>query len=260
MQGITKKQQQRGARQGVGMSNWRRCLAAASLAVGAALAGPAAQAGVIDFEGQAPGFLMDGDSVAHGGYRFTAAYGGDPADGGGLVGAVVDGSDMGLCANFSCPINNTSTFLGAFDDGVVTMRAGDASPFYLAGFDAAFFGHDLLGDGYVAGLLQLTGVRADGSQLDAVFDLFDPLYGFQHYLTDGEFAASAFVSIQFRGYACDLSGFCHPSEANQGQFALDDVVASADAPPSGDVPEPGTALLVGLGCALLRAGRRRRSA
>jgi hypothetical protein len=241
----------------------KHILSSIALALSAGLALPA-QAGVVGFDGQAQGFLMDGDSIISGGYQFSAAFAGAPGDGGGLVGAVIDGKDAGLCVNLSCPQNNLSMYLGALNDGMLSMQASSGA-FRLDAFDASFFGHDLRGEPPIAGVLRLTGLRADGSELDEYYALDPSLYGFQHYLTSDEFAATSFVSILFTGYSCNYKGFCNAFDSNQGQFALDNLSASIDVPgpgnePGNEVPEPGTALLFALGGALIRTRLRRRPA
>jgi hypothetical protein len=243
-----------------GAARRKHILSSIALAFGAGLALPA-QAGVVGFDGQAPGFLMDGDSFVADGYQFSAAFVGDPDDGGGLVGAIIDGKDAGLCANLSCPQNNAGLYLGALNDGMLTMQASSGA-FRLDAFDASFFGHDLKGEFAIPGVLRLTGLRTDGSQLDEYYALDRSLYGFQHYLTSAEFAATSFVSIQFTGYSCNYKGLCDAFDSNQGQFALDNLSASIEmpAPPGNEVPEPGTALLFALGGALIRSRLRRRPA
>jgi hypothetical protein len=223
------------------------------MSLSAALALPAAQAGVINFEGAATGFLMDGDSFQHSGYVFSGAFVGAPGDGGGLVGAVVDGSDIGVCSNFTCPQNNPSQYLGAFNDGMLQMASANHGGFHLGGFDASFFGHDLSAEPPIAGVLQLTGLLADGTAVDEYYALESSLYGFQHYETSAAFAAGNFVSVLFSGYSCNWRGLCNAFNSDQGQFALDNIATS-------DVPEPGSYLLLGLGIVLMSTVLRRRAA
>lgn len=235
-------------------SRGRRALAGLALACASALAGSAAHAGMVDFNGAEPGFLMDGASVSHGGYQFSAGFVGNPDEGGGLLGALIDGSDIGLCSNFSCPQNNSTTYLGAFNDAMISMYSAGAGLFHLLGFDASYFGHDLEGEPYIAGVLQVSGVRADGSRLDEYFALNTSLGGFNHYFTSDEFGASAFASIEFFTYSCNFDGKCDAFNSDQGQFALDDLLVSAD------VPEPATLGLFAAGFAMLRMRARRRFA
>jgi hypothetical protein len=231
-----------------GGSGWKQCLASAVLALGTALALPAAQAGAIDFEGVQPGFLMDGDSFQHAGYVFSGSFVGAPGEGGGLVGAVIDGSDWGLCANFACPLNNATQYLGAINDGQLQMSASNQGVFHLGSFDASFFGDS---DSFISGVLQLTGVRADGSTLDEYYALTSALNGFQHYETSADFAANNFANIVFSGYSCNFRGSCNAFNSDKGQFALDNLSTS--------VPEPSNVLLLGLGFVLMVPTLRRRA-
>jgi hypothetical protein len=233
----------------------KRALAALALGAGVA-ALPAAHAGTLDFDSVDPAFIWDGDSVRSGGYAFTGAFVGDPSDGGGLVGAVIDGSDPFLCANMACPSNNGSHYLAGLNDGMLNMSSATAGQtFHLGSFDASFIGHDFLGSPEVSGVLWLTGTRADGSTLEEYFALAKPDFGFQHYRTSGAFGASEFVSISIASFSCDFDGECNAFNSNQAQFALDNVSDSVAA-----VPEPSTYAMLGLGLALIGSVARRRAA
>lgn len=232
----------------------KRALAALALGAGVAVL-PGAHADTLNFDSVDPAFLWDGDSVLSGGYAFTGLFVGDPSDGGGLVGAVIDGSDPFLCANMACPSNNSSHYLAGLNDGKINMSSATAGQtFHLGSFDAGFIGHDFLGSPEVSGVLWLTGTRADGSTMDEYFALAKPDFGFQHYQTSGAFGASAFVSISITSFSCDFDGDCNAFNSNQAQFGLDNISDVAA------VPEPSTYAMLGLGLALVGVAARRRAA
>ena len=224
---------------------------AASAGLLAAL--PVAQAAPVnhtyDFEGASEMLLNDGDQFEMDGMVFTSAFIGDPSEGGGFTGALVNGGDPGLCTVMICPAGNASTYYAGLNDGALFMnpsKKGDV--IHLAGFDASFILPD---DGLhpaVSGVLQIQGVRADGSYVDEYYDLYHPAMGFAHYSTTAAFASNDFVQLAFFAYTCDAVGQCTAFNSDQAQFGLDNISA---------VPEPSAYLMLVLGFGLLQVLRRR---
>jgi hypothetical protein len=231
-------------------------LASAALAAGALALAPAAHATVVDFENLPDvSYIMDGGSFEHAGYQFTGQFAGEPGEGGGLVGAVLDGSYADLCSDggLTCPSNNSSHYYGGLVDGVVHMQSLQAgAPIKLSQFDASFIGgqQGIFPD--VSGLLQIRGFRADGTYFDEAYALQAPVMGFAHYQTSAEFQANNFVQLAFFAYACNFEEQCFAFNSNMGQFGIDNLEVSA-------VPEPSSYMMLGLGLFML-AGLRRRAA
>lgn len=235
----------------------RRKGALAALAA-AALALPlGASADPLDFDSVDPTVIFDGGGIAYGGYQFTSTFVGAPEDGGGLVGALIDGGDPYLCANMACPANNASHYLAALNDGMLSMRAEDGGAFRIGGFDASFISSAPNGDAYISALLQLTGTRADGSTVDDLYVLQSAATGFQSYLAAPDFSDTDFVSVDMYAYYCTGEGKCDAFSSNKGQFALDNVMVSAAV---SAVPEPSSWLMLGAGLALMGGAARRRRA
>lgn len=230
----------------------RRGLGLAAVACAIALA-PGAQAAVVDFEGIGNGFINDGEHFEHAGYYFTGQYYGDPADGGGTVGAVVDGSSSDVCndGGMMCPVNNPSNYYAGLNDGIVYMNPVKAgSDVKLTGFDASFIGGQQAIFPPVAGVLQIQGRRADGTVFDEYYSLSNPEVGFEHFQTSSTFRQNDFVQLAFFSYACDWRGQCNAFNSDQAQFGLDNLQIGA-------VPEPAAYLMLGLGLSLLAVARRR---
>ncbi|MHA4867272.1 NF038120 family PEP-CTERM protein [Duganella sp. PWIR1] len=236
----------------------RRGLKAAGAAAAVAAIGmaPAAQADTIDFEGLNDiAFVMDGDSFQHGGYQFGGQFIGAPEDSGGLVGAIMDGGDAGLCeaGGLECPRNNASHYYGALNDGVLHMSSTQAGQtFRLSSFDAAFIGSWQGVHPEISGLLLVRGERADHTVFDEIYALADPNLGFGHYQTSAAFSTTDFVQLSFTPYACNWYEQCHAFDSNMGQMGLDNLNVSA-------VPEPSTYMMLGMGLLGLAAVRRQSS-
>ncbi|WP_167761413.1 NF038120 family PEP-CTERM protein [Duganella callida] len=237
----------------------RRSALAATAALAALALAPAAQADTIDFEHLSNvGWLNGGDGFSAGGYAFQAEY--VPIDdqdtGNGLVGALLDGGYAGLCTDggLTCPTNASGHYYGGLNDGQLNMTAASGhGPVKLAAFDASFIGGQQLVYPDVAGVLQLRGIRANGTSFEEAYTLGAPVNGFAHYETSAAFRAEDFVQISFFAYSCDFEQNCVAFGSSAGQFGLDNLQIAA-------VPEPSTYLMLSLGLGLITlAGVRRRA-
>jgi len=236
-------------------ATFKKLLGAA--AVGAALcATSAAQAGTLDFEAPVDSpYIFAGDVVTVGNY-VVEGYGLQGPDGTpGLVGSI---SNTEGCFGVQCPINNAGTYYSGLADGYMAFHRVDGGLFSIGTLDASFIG---LGETYpaLAGLLYITGFDATGIVAEIFLNLAGPTNGnfsFASYDLTGFGGGALFTDVRIASYACDANGDCN-RETNQANFAIDNIV-TIDA--AGDVPEPGTFALMGLGLLGLGAFSRRRAA
>jgi len=209
-------------------------------------AAPASQAGVLDFETpvDAP-FVFSGDVLTIGNYYVEGA------GTAGFVGAI---GTSETCLSVQCPINNATNYYSALNDGFLFFGMQDGSAFSISSLDASFIGAGMPGYPSVAGLLYLAAYDAVGLVAEIYLDLAGPTNGnfnFATYDLSGFGGGALFTDVLVASYACDATGNCDRTR-NQAQFALDNVVTvGAD----GEVPEPGTLVLVGLGALALRSLR-----
>lgn len=232
-------------------------LAAAVLGAAAFAAAPA-QAGVIGFDGwYGP---VEGTQVyTESGFNL-GFYANVPGDGAGtLVGEFIDGSDPTYCVSMACPVNNPGMYYGAFNDSYIDITSfTNGQRFKVKSVDASFIGASPVLGSYPTypGFLRLQGIRADGSSALQDFVFGRPsAAGFQfgHFNPTAAFAANEFVELLMFGFVCDSVGQCKAFQTNQGQFGVDNIELTA-------VPEPASALILGLGLAGLVAARRRKAA
>ena len=231
-------------------ATFKKLLGAA--AVGATLcAASAAQAGTLDFEApvDAP-YVFAGDSVTVGNY-LVQGYGLE-----GMVGSI---SNTESCFGIQCPVNNATTYYSGLADGYMVFSKADGGLFSLGTLDASFIG---LGEAYpaTAGLLYVTAFNAAGVIVDEIYlALTGPLnnnFSFASFDLTALGGGTLFTDVRIASYACNNAGDCDRS-TNQANFAVDNIV-TFDA--VGDVPEPGTFALMGLGLLGLGAFSRRRAA
>lgn len=232
-------------------ATFKKLLGAA--AIGATLcASSAAQAGVLDFETQLDfPFFGAGRIEQMGNYYVQGGGVGD------FVGGIVSNDS---CFGVQCPTNNATSYYTALDDGYMFFGMEDGSAFTISSLDASFIGAGATSYPSVAALLYVTAFNADGSILaEAYLNLAGPTNGnFQFATLDltGFGGGASFTDVRVASYACDATGNCNRN-TNQANFAIDNIVTVNAA---GDVPEPGSFALMGLGLLGLRAVSRRRAA
>lgn len=225
-----------------------------------------ANAGFITFDGMlstpnAPSmpFLGHGDEFYQSGFWMDPFSNAAGAQAGDLVGAIVDGADLGgTCMAVTCPSNNPSKFFTGLNDGAMVLGRTNGLAFQVKDFRAAFVGN---GDALPAlpGLIRLQGHKADGSgTMTATFNLGGPdangALNFNKYTASSAFANTAFDYMYVFGFACNAAGSCSAFSTDRGQFAIDDINFA-------ELPEPASLALTALALGLAGFARsRRRSA
>jgi hypothetical protein len=219
---------------------------------------PAAQASVIDFEGDDLPLLVGHlESFSTAGVLLTGYSVDDAAYPGDSVGMIADGSDPGVCANLACPTNNSSHYYMGLNDGALFIDPGTVGgTFKFSSFNASFIGADASAVyPAVAGLVRVQGFYGD----QTIYEDFALVGGaggvqFQSYTTSTAFSSIAFDEVAIFGFTCDSAGSCSAFSTNKGQFGIDNInigLASA-------VPEPSAYLMMMLGLAGVGAAARRR--
>jgi len=220
----------------------------------AVLAAAPAMAATIGFEGTPDlPIYTGGDTYQEAGYTMTVL---DPTGNGGLLGAIVDGSDPNRCDIIACPVgNSTHQYLGLNDGGLGFAR-DDQKAFTVSGLDYGFVGPIVGLPNQNYGKLVLTGQLQGGGTVQAAFDF--PLQNgggdnvFGHLSQLGGLSGASLTSLTINACLLGNDNQCYYPAFNQAQFGLDNVEVSA-------VPEPETyaMLLGGLGVMAMLSRRRR---
>jgi hypothetical protein len=218
-----------------------------------------AQADTLTFEGTADTpFVYAGDHLLIGKY-WTESFGVGATQSTDFVGMLINGSDNGLCAGLSCPVNNTSQYYAALNDGYFYFGLQGDSPFKMRSLQASFIGAGQAFPSSNAGVLLLQGFDAAGGAVGAGWQINLPLpdasgaFSFNNYdLSTTTFGNTEYAFVRVLGYACTSAGVCN-SGVGLVNFAVDNIVTSA-------VPEPAAWVLYGLGLFGMGVFARKRAA
>lgn len=235
-----------------------------TLVAGACLSMAPASANTITFESLLPSANDSGVTLSEAGYSMLLVEGPVAASLGlvGATGTVVNGGDPTSCTVAGCPKGDTSNYLSILNDGAVTLtRANNNGFFKLLGLDFAFVTPaPVPPDDY--GLLQLAGITSDGIAVSTSFHFPGQdnkgNFTFGSAALSPSFSAYTFSSLTinaclFMSDGSDASVCTNSLDSpafNQAQFALDNIML-------GEVPEPASILLAGLGIVALGWSRRR---
>jgi hypothetical protein len=213
----------------------------------------------VTFETLAPAAHESGTSISASGINMAFIEGPVAAFYGAVsgIGTVINSNDPSSCDITGCPAGATGNYLGVFNDGAVKFTNANAGSLKLDGLDFAFISPAPVLDG-VYGQLQITGMLWDGSVVSTALNFPGQnnagAFMFGAAALDDSFRSLVFKSLTFNACMFDFQMVCNNSfdnpAFNQAQFAIDNIAF-------GDVPEPASFLLVGLGIGALGLARRR---
>ncbi len=220
-------------------------------------------AATIDFESLLPVAVEDGEKLSESGFDllFLRSPIAEFFDLHGGAGVILNNDDPEACFLAGCPSDANGNYLTVVNDSAVQVTraasAGGSSYFTLSGLRLAFVPPKDVPD-FSYGLLQINGVRSDGSNFftTSAFPGQDASnnFLFGDALLSAELRNQVFSSLTINACLFTDAGDCFNSLDNpafgQAQFALDDISFGA-------VPEPGSFFLIGLGIGALALGRRR---
>jgi hypothetical protein len=239
-----------------------KTITAAIAGVFAVLAAAPAMAATIGFENSPDLPIFSTDPGYDSSYQeagFTMSVLDSPAGPGGLLGAIIDGSDPNSCTVTACPVGNNSRYFAGLNDGGLGIARADQKAFTLSGLDYAFVGPIVGLPDQKYGKLVLTGQLQGGGTVQAAFDFpsqnaaGDNVFG--HLSQLGGLSGVSLTSLTVNACLLGTDNQCFYPASNQAQFGLDNVEVSA-------VPEPETyaMLLGGLGVMAMLSRRRRAAA
>ena len=226
----------------------------------ACLGAAPALASTITFESLLPEAHESGETLTEAGYNLLLVDGPVAAYYGGVsgTGTILDGNNPYSCDVAGCPSGADGQYLAILNDGAVKLtQVGPNSGFKLLGFDFAFLMPvPVPNNNY--GQLQVSGITTGGVLYQQALDFpgqdASGSFTFGGAALTNLFKSQLFASVTINACLFSDTGNCVNSfddpAFNQAQFLLDNISL-------GEVPEPASIVLTGLGMAALVWSRRR---